>query len=554
MHHRIHLLRFAAAALVLGSYSRRSSACAHAPSKNAWHAQRPRAHLAQQQQQRQQARDGSRGSRSASSQELRAKGPPVPWLTSVAGLRGGGGTAAEQAVVCSLRGGGGRTVAVTSSLRRSLRICGLFGLSYLCSMLFNINNKRALMLVPLPWTFAALNLSIGSVIALLSWSIKIAPWPRITRQDLVVLVPLGLLHAVSHLTVVLGLGAGAVSFLQTVKAAEACFTALLSYLFLGQTMPLPVYLTLLPVVAGVALTCCGQGLRFSWLALLSALVSNLTNAMRNVLIVKNIGPAAAAAAAGRGRNSLKTEVSPRESSGSSSFPRPTAANTATDPSFLSNPVARSASALANTRAGGEATTRRSRDSGLASLARGDTYRLLTVVGAALIIPAAAFMERDSWPRLWRAAMDTTAALVRRTTSADGSPPLLGEALLSAVGSVGDSAAGGRVSAVAEAAVEAAARGQWAEAFRRAVLAGVSFNLFYDLTFRLLGQLHPVTHAVGNTIKRIVVIAAGAFAFGGDLGGTRGVMGSALAVIGVLGYSLLKARCNTTATTGSRCNG
>ncbi|CAN0189346.1 unnamed protein product [Ectocarpus sp. 8 AP-2014] len=363
---------------------------------------------------------------------------------------------------------------------------------------------------------------------------------------------MGFLHAVSHLTVVLGLGAGAVSFLQTVKAAEACFTALLSYLFLGQTMPLPVYLTLLPVVAGVALTCCGQGLRFSWLALLSALVSNLTNAMRNVLIVKNIGPAAAAAAAGRRRNSLKTEASPPRSS-SSSFLRPTAANTAADPSFLSNPVARSASALANTRAGGEATTRRSRESGLASLARGDTYRLLTVVGAALIIPAAAYMERDSWPRLWRAAMDATAALVGRTTSADGSPPLLGEALLSAVGSDGDSAAaGGKVSAVAEAAVEAAARGQWAEAFRRAVLAGVSFNLFYDLTFRLLGQLHPVTHAVGNTIKRIVVIAAGAFAFGGDLGGARGVMGSALAVIGVLGYSLSKARCKT--TTGSRCTG
>lgn len=51
------------------------------------------------------------------------------------------------------------------------------------------------------------------------------------------LVPMGLLHAVSHLTVVLGLGAGAVSFLQTVKASEACFTALLSFLFLGQVRP-----------------------------------------------------------------------------------------------------------------------------------------------------------------------------------------------------------------------------------------------------------------------------------------------------------------------------
>lgn len=58
--------------------------------------------------------------------------------------------------------------------------------------------------------------------------------PPPERKDLAVLVPMGFLHALSHLTVVLGLGAGAVSFLQTVKAAEVCFTALLSYLFLGQ--------------------------------------------------------------------------------------------------------------------------------------------------------------------------------------------------------------------------------------------------------------------------------------------------------------------------------
>ena len=56
----------------------------------------------------------------------------------------------------------------------------------------------------------------------------------LNEKDIGALVPMGFLHAVSHLTVVLGLGAGAVSFLQTVKASEACFTALLSYLFLGQ--------------------------------------------------------------------------------------------------------------------------------------------------------------------------------------------------------------------------------------------------------------------------------------------------------------------------------
>lgn len=42
------------------------------------------------------------------------------------------------------------------------------------------------------------------------------------------------LHMVSHLTVVLGLGAGSVSFVHTVKAAEACFTAAFSIIFQGQ--------------------------------------------------------------------------------------------------------------------------------------------------------------------------------------------------------------------------------------------------------------------------------------------------------------------------------
>lgn len=73
------------------------------------------------------------------------------------------------------------------------------------------------------------------------------------------------------------------------------------------------------------------------------------------------------------------------------------------------------------------------------------------------------------------------------------------------------------------------------------MSGVCFNLFYDVSFRLLGQLHPVTHAVGNTVKRVVVIGAGAVAFGGGLGGPRGATGSVLAIIGVLAYSMAKVR-------------
>ncbi|CAM9415888.1 unnamed protein product, partial [Scytosiphon promiscuus] len=381
MYQRIPLLRLVATALAIAAQS--STAFVHTRGRR-----QPTLDRGGGEHQRQQ-RSGDKPCRSGAlaSQKLVAnKHLPrlqPPWLTSVAGLRGGAGgmEAGGSSVVVSP--GGARVAAPSRSVRRSLKICGLFSLSYLCSVLFNVNNKRALLLVPLPWTYAALNLSIGSVVALLSWSAKVAPWPKIEWQDAAALVPMGLLHAVSHLTVVLGLGAGAVSFLQTVKASEACFTALLSYLFLGQTLPLPVYLTLLPVVFGVALTCCGQGLRFSWLALLSALVSNLSNALRNVLIVKNIGPAAAArrrdreaAASTNAKTNERAGMSPPRAT--SSFLRPAASgatvSSAAADAFVNNPIARrirSAAALANTRAGGvsaASATARHRRTGLVDLA------------------------------------------------------------------------------------------------------------------------------------------------------------------------------------------
>ncbi|CAM9149789.1 unnamed protein product [Pylaiella littoralis] len=543
MHQRIRLLRLAAAALALMT-SRRSSVCARSTAAAACSTGHSGRHRQTHDEPDIHRQKYSRHAGHLSPKKLRierSSTAAIPWLTSVASLRGGS----------KLHGGagGGPAGAVAyTRVRRSATICGLFGLSYICSVLFNVNNKRALLLVPLPWTFAALNLLIGSAIALASWSVKVAPWPRIARQDVGPIFTMGLLHAVSHLTVVLGLGAGAVSFLHTVKASEACFTALLSFLFLGQTLPLPVYLTLLPVVAGVALTCCGQGLRFSWVALLSALVSNLSNALRNVLIVKNIGPAAASRRRNRSRDREQAAGASSSPRSISSFQRPAGGATAAAADCaVSNPIAPkigSAAALANTRAGGATTGGRS---GLDDLAPGDTYRLLTVVGAAVLIPAAAYFERDSWPGLWRGATDAAAALVGRSSNS-----LLGNASRSGAGAAaaaaevgGGGVAAAAVAGVAEAAAAAAARGHWAEAVRRAVLSGVCFNLFYDLTFRLLGQLHPVTHAVGNTIKRIVVIAAGAFAFGGDLGGARGALGSGLAVVGVLGYSLAKAWCKPT---------
>lgn len=139
-----------------------------------------------------------------------------------------------------------------------------------------------------------------------------------------------------------------------------------------------------------------------------------------------------------------------------------------------------------------------KESGSTSLSAGDTYRLLTIIGAVLLVPFAAIAEGGSCLGLWQAVSEGSMA---KTFLLDVA--------------------------------------------RRALLAAVCFNLFYDLTFRLLGQLHPVTHAVGNAVKRVVVIGAGAAAFGGGLGGVRGAFGSALTVAGVLSYSVAKAKCRPT---------
>lgn len=226
---------------------------------------------------------------------------------------------------------------------------------------------------------------------------------------------------------------------------------------------------------------CAESIR-SWLALFAALLSNLSNALRNVLVVKNIGPGAAGKTAiSRKRNGEESRSNvDRRYHGES----PTGADEKTE-------------------------------GGLFDLAPGDTYRLTTVVGAILLCPVAACLEHGSWPSLWRGATDAgISAFTNAPRYWTGT--------------------GGGTDSIRSA-------GEWTAAFRHAVMSGVCFNLFYDVSFRLLGQLHPVTHAVGNTVKRVVVIGAGAVAFGGGLGGPRGAMGSALAIIGVLAYSVAKAR-------------
>jgi len=73
-----------------------------------------------------------------------------------------------------------------------------------------------------------------------------------------------------------------------------------------------------------------------------------------------------------------------------------------------------------------------------------------------------------------------------------------------------------------------------------LLCGLSHYIYNECAFVALSSIHPVTHAVANTIKRVAVIVVSVLWFNNPLTPT-GVSGSTIAVIGVLLYSLAKAR-------------
>ena len=54
----------------------------------------------------------------------------------------------------------------------------------------------------------------------------------------------------------------------------------------------------------------------------------------------------------------------------------------------------------------------------------------------------------------------------------------------------------------------------------------------------LDSVHPITHAVGKTIKRVILILYSVLRFGSTLE-AQGIVGSATAIAGVFAYSVAK---------------
>merc|ERR1711937_281840 len=102
------------------------------------------------------------------------------------------------------------------------------------------------------------------------------------------LIPVSLGHLGTHIGAVISLGAGAVSFTHIIKASEPVVSAALSAVLLGAIYHPVTYLTLLPIVGGVALASLKE-LSFTWVGFIAAMGSNLSSALRGILAKKTMG-------------------------------------------------------------------------------------------------------------------------------------------------------------------------------------------------------------------------------------------------------------------------
>ena len=147
--------------------------------------------------------------------------------------------------------------------------------------------KKLLNVWAAPLTVGTLQLAVGALYAWTAWTAGLRQRPTTTTPLLAAaLCHVGVWHAAGHLATTVSLGAGTVSFTQIVKAMEPFFSSAVAAVVSRQVMPWPVYATLLPVVGGVGYACLQQERSFSWFAFCTAMMANVSFALRAVLSKK----------------------------------------------------------------------------------------------------------------------------------------------------------------------------------------------------------------------------------------------------------------------------
>jgi len=305
-------------------------------------------------------------------------------------------------------------------LARTLKLGGLFFLWYFLNTAYNIGNKLVLTAFPMPWTAATWELFFGFPYVFFLWTTGLRKAPKLSWESVKLLAPSGVLLAGTHVGGVISFGLGAISFTHVLKATEPVWSALISALFFREFLPLPVYLSLVPIIVGVSLASLKE-LTFSWFSFTAGTMSAVTSAAKAILSKKVLDG------------------------------KPLGEN----------------------------------------LTPANMFAILSILGFLAITPVSLIIEPPK-----AAAAAWSAALAKGYTN-------------------------------------------W-QLFRLMSISGFLYYIYNEVAFLALAEVAPVTHAVTNTVKRVVIILASILVFKTTIT-PLGAIGSGVTITGALLYALAKQK-------------
>ncbi|XP_076908908.1 glucose-6-phosphate/phosphate translocator 1, chloroplastic-like [Bidens hawaiensis] len=175
----------------------------------------------------------------------------------------------------------GQGVVEKAEAARKVKIGFYFATWWFLNVIFNIYNKKVLNAFPFPWLTSTLSLAAGSLIMLISWATKVVEAPNTDLDFWKSLFPVALAHTIGHVAATVSMSKVAVSFTHIIKSGEPAFSVLVSRFLLGETFPLPVYLSLVPIIGGCGLAALTE-LNFNMTGFMGAMISNLAFVFRNI--------------------------------------------------------------------------------------------------------------------------------------------------------------------------------------------------------------------------------------------------------------------------------
>ncbi|KAK7860005.1 glucose-6-phosphate/phosphate translocator 1 [Quercus suber] len=168
-----------------------------------------------------------------------------------------------------------------SEAAQKLKIGIYFATWWALNVVFNIYNKKVLNAFPYPWLTSTLSLACGSLMMLISWVTRIAEAPKTDFEFWKILFPVAVAHTIGHVAATVSMSKVAVSFTHIIKSGEPAFSVLVSRFLLGESFPVPVYLSLIPIIGGCALSAATE-LNFNMTGFMGAMISNLAFVFRNI--------------------------------------------------------------------------------------------------------------------------------------------------------------------------------------------------------------------------------------------------------------------------------